>query len=452
LKRAAVEDADDVEASTDIDARHRDARDGATRADVMATADATAAAPRAVGEIVRGVVRAVRAFGVFVRVDGDDSGKDALMHRDDCGNDATFSRDDDDEAIKHALEYFYPVGHRVWGKVTSVREDERKPGTWRVALDASVVDQATGEDLDPTGAKTREKRGTRDGDRRAGGAGADGGAPRFGGGGGGGGGPAFHPELHKVYRGKARTVKPVGVFVDIRGFRRGGLVHRTQISQYLDVPRDVDDEEKIRVISGVVAEGDDVWVKVVDVETTDGAPPRVSLSMKNVDQGNGEDLDPNNLNYEPPFRGGGGGGGGGGYRPVGADAGQTVQAGAIRWGHHAGDVKQYGSGGKQYELLLEGEGDVIGGNEDAPPSGLRFGTGDFVSRLRAAGGSPTRVRDGSDRDLKKPKKERKEKKEKKEKKSKKHKKSSRKRSRRDYSSDDSSSSDSYSRSRSPRRR
>ena len=101
-------------------------------------------------------------------------------------------------------------------------------------------------------------------------------------------------------------MKPVGVFVDIRGFRRGGLVHRTQISQYLDVPRDVDDEEKIRVISGVVAEGDDVWVKVVDVETTDGAPPRVSLSMKNVDQGNGEDLDPNNLNYEPPFRGGGG--------------------------------------------------------------------------------------------------------------------------------------------------
>ena len=59
LKRAAVEDASDVEASTDIDARHRDARDDATRADVMATADATVAAPRAVGEIVRGVVRAV---------------------------------------------------------------------------------------------------------------------------------------------------------------------------------------------------------------------------------------------------------------------------------------------------------------------------------------------------------------------------------------------------------
>ena len=97
-------------------------------------------------------------------------------------------------------------------------------------------------------------------------------------------------------------------------------MHRSQISQYLDVPRDVDDEEKISIISGVVAEGDDVWVKVVDVERQDGGPPRVSLSMKNVDQGTGEDLDPNNLSYDPPFRGRGGGGYGDRYRPVGADA------------------------------------------------------------------------------------------------------------------------------------
>ena len=115
-------------------------------------------------------------------------------------------------------------------------------------------------------------------------------------------------------------MKPVGVFVDVRGFRRGGLVHRSQISQYLDVTRDASDEEKISIIAGVVAEGDDVWVKVVDVETQDGGPPRVSLSMKSVDQGNGEDLDPNNLSYDAPFRGGGGSGEHR-YKPVGADAG-----------------------------------------------------------------------------------------------------------------------------------
>lgn len=324
----------------------------------------TEAYPHAVGDVVRGVVRGVRPFGVFVRVDGAPArGKDALLHRDNCGDDVRFSADDDDEAIKHALEYFFPIGSGVYAKVTSVREDDKRPGEWRVSLDASAADQETGADLDPDGTKMLERRRSRADD----GANGGGGRPRFGTGDGGNasGAPAFHPELHKVYKGKCRSVKPVGVFVEIRGFRRGGLVHRSQISQYLDVPRDVDDEEKISIISGVVAEGDDVWVKVVDVERQDGGPPRVSLSMKNVDQGTGEDLDPNNLSYDPPFRGGGGGGYGDRYRPVGADAGETVQAGAIQWGHHAGDVKQYGSGGKQYELSWTARATPKPGN--APP-------------------------------------------------------------------------------------
>lgn len=93
-----------------------------------------------VGEIVCGVVCVVCVFGVFVCVDGDDLGKDVLMYWDDCGNDVMFLCDDDDEVIKYVLEYFYLVGYCVWGKVMSVREDERKLGMWRVVLDASVVD------------------------------------------------------------------------------------------------------------------------------------------------------------------------------------------------------------------------------------------------------------------------------------------------------------------------
>jgi predicted RNA-binding protein with RPS1 domain len=246
------------------------------------------------------------------------------------------------------LEYFFPVGSAVWAKVVRMREDERRRGEWLVSLDASVVDQETGIDLDPIGAKMDAKKFVdRRGDRRDG--------PRFSGDGRDGdrerdGPPVSHPELHKVYKARVARIKAVGVFVDIKGFRRGGLVHRTQISQYLDVPRDTEDEEKEAIISGIVAEGDEVYVKVVDVEKVDGAPPRVSLSMKSVDQGNGEDLDPNNLSYDPPFRGGGRGEQS--YRPVGADAGETVKAGAIKWGHHVGDVKQYGSGGKSYDLLL----------------------------------------------------------------------------------------------------
>ena len=182
----------------------------------------TEAYPHAVGDVVRGVVRGVRPFGVFVRVDGAPArGKDALLHRDNCGDDVRFSADDDDEAIKHALEYFFPIGSGVYAKVTSVREDDKRPGEWRVSLDASAADQETGADLDPDGTKMLERRRSRADD----GANGGGGRPRFGTGDGGNasGAPAFHPELHKVYKGKCRSVKPVGVFVEIRGFRRGAV-------------------------------------------------------------------------------------------------------------------------------------------------------------------------------------------------------------------------------------
>lgn len=384
-------------------------------------------APFEVGEIVRGITRAVRPFGVFVRLERGTRATDGLIRAADASRDgATFDdRDADEREVTHAMEYFYPIGSPVFVKVKRVtREggDGRRGGGWRVALDASAVDQETGDDLDPE--RKRWTRGGGERDERFGG----GASAREGGAGGMGG--TFHPELHKIYRAKCRSVKPVGVFVDVRGFRRGGLVHRSQISQYLDVPRDASDEEKISIIAGVVAEGDDVWVKVVDVETQDGGPPRVSLSMKSVDQGNGEDLDPNNLSYDAPFRGGGGSGEHR-YKPVGADAGETTRAGEIRWGHHAGDVKQYDSGGKQYELVLDDDapGDAVGATTAA--SGLKFGSGEFINRMRAAGESPTRLREGD-------KKRKKDKKEKKEKKSKRRKKSS-KRSRRDYSSDSYSS-------------
>ena len=384
---------------------------------------AAPATPFAVGDIVRGVVRTVQPFGVFVRIDG--CTKDALVHKDVAHVDVKFAKDDDPDAVKHSLEYFFPAGHVVYGKVTSIR------GDGKVSLDAAAACQETGKDLDPTGARNARKR-----DRGGAGDGEDG-RPRFGGGGGGGGAP----EVGRVYKATVRVVKPIGAFVDIDGFRRGGLVHRSQISQYLDVPRDTDDDAKIAIISGVLGIGDPAYVKVMDVERSEnGRDVRVSLSMKYVDQGTGEDMDPNNLNYDPPFRGGGGGRGGDRYAPVGANAADTVKAGAIRWGHHAGDVKQYGSGGQQYDLVLDD--DVV--EEEAPPPGMMFGSGEFVTRLRAAGGSPTRVRDGKDERDRERKRQKKEKKEKKEKKSKRHKKSSsHKRSRRDYSSDSSS----YSRSR-----
>jgi len=376
----------------------------------------------AIGAIVRCRVRAIREFGVFARVRGRE--RDGLIHKDVAHRDLKFTRDDDGASVKKSLEYFFPIGSEVYAKVTSIK------GDGKVALNAKAACQTTGKDLElergigDANANARGGEGTSERDNR----------PRFGGnvsGGGGGVARMDVVEVGKVYRGVVRGVKPVGAFVDVDGFKRGGLVHRSQISQYLDVPRDADDASKVGIISGVIGVGDAVYVKVMDVERAEnGRDARVSLSMKYIDQGTGEDLDPNNLNYDPPFRGGSGGRGGDRYAPVGANAADTVKAGAIRWGHHAGDVKQYGSGEQRYDLVLEEE--VA---EEAPPPGMMFGSGEFVTRLRAAGGSPTRIRDGLDeRDRK-----RKDKKEKKEKKSKRHKSSrSSRRSRRDYSSDSSS--------------
>ncbi|OAQ34782.1 hypothetical protein K457DRAFT_133242 [Linnemannia elongata AG-77] len=85
------------------------------------------------------------------------------------------------------------------------------------------------------------------------------------------------PDLYSIHNGKVVRVEDFGAFVQIPGFRRHGLVHKTQASKHFT--------EKI---SDVVAVGDQVWVKVTSLQDD-----KIALSMKYVSQGNGEDLDPN---------------------------------------------------------------------------------------------------------------------------------------------------------------
>ena len=123
-------------------------------------------APFEVGEIVRGITRAVRPFGVFVRLERGTRATDGLIRAADASRDgATFDdRDADEREVTHAMEYFYPIGSPVFVKVKRVTregEDGRRGGGWRVALDASAVDQETGDDLDP-----ERKRWTRGGGER----------------------------------------------------------------------------------------------------------------------------------------------------------------------------------------------------------------------------------------------------------------------------------------------
>jgi predicted RNA-binding protein with RPS1 domain len=86
-------------------------------------------------------------------------------------------------------------------------------------------------------------------------------------------------EQLKIYRGKVQNITIFGCFVQLHGFRSNveGLVHISQLRR----------EGKVTNVEEVVARGDTVWVKVLF-----NRGRKTSLSMKDVDQTTGEDLNP----------------------------------------------------------------------------------------------------------------------------------------------------------------
>ncbi|KAG0200376.1 Nucleolar protein of 40 kDa [Mortierella sp. GBA30] len=91
------------------------------------------------------------------------------------------------------------------------------------------------------------------------------------------------PDLYSIHHGKVvrvegkSRIRYFGAFVQLPGYKKHGLVHKTQASKHFT-----------ENIADVVAVGDHVWVKVTSVQDD-----KIALSMKYVSQGNGEDLDPN---------------------------------------------------------------------------------------------------------------------------------------------------------------
>lgn len=83
----------------------------------------------------------------------------------------------------------------------------------------------------------------------------------------------------QIYIGKVANIVPFGCFVQIEGLRRRweGLVHISQLRR----------EGRVTNVQEVVQRGQKVRVKVLSV-----AGQKVSLSMKDVDQDTGEDLNP----------------------------------------------------------------------------------------------------------------------------------------------------------------
>ena len=77
------------------------------------------------------------------------------------------------------------------------------------------------------------------------------------------------------------------------------MVHVSQLSA-----------DRVENPSEVVNQGQRVWVKVIEIKDDEATgKQKISLSMRNVNQSNGVDLDPGNMDLS-------GGGGGGGRSPV----------------------------------------------------------------------------------------------------------------------------------------
>ena len=74
------------------------------------------------------------------------------------------------------------------------------------------------------------------------------------------------PEVGKVYTGKVVKIVEFGAFVNFMG-ARDGLLHVSQISQ-----------KRVENVSDVLSEGQEVQVKVLDVDRAG----KVKLSMKEV--------------------------------------------------------------------------------------------------------------------------------------------------------------------------
>ncbi|XP_054285604.1 ATP-dependent RNA helicase DHX8-like [Macrosteles quadrilineatus] len=87
------------------------------------------------------------------------------------------------------------------------------------------------------------------------------------------------PEVGKIYAGKVANIVQFGCFVQLEGLKRRweGLVHVSQLRR----------EGRVTNVSDVVVRGSKVRVKVLSV-----TGQKVSLSMKDVDQDTGRDLNP----------------------------------------------------------------------------------------------------------------------------------------------------------------
>lgn len=282
----------------------------------------------------------MKPFGIFVKL--KDYRRHVLVHQTQVSDEIQFSREDEDQLKIKALEYMCPPGEEVWVKVVEVNEDPSVPGSFRLHGSMKVVDQQTGQDLDPSGRMTSHTTA----------------------------GPLSDdpPEEGTIHQAVVKRIEPYGVFVQLQGYRRFCLVHFTQVSNYLEFTREDTDDAKKQALGEVVRINDRVYVKVVEVQQDDRGP-KISGSLKLVDQGTGEDLDPGGTRYQPRGQGEGDRQHPG-RAPVGANAGNLKAPGVVDWGHLRGpDVVYGGNENRKYGLLEQEPEPQLAPKESLGPGG-----------------------------------------------------------------------------------
>uniref|UniRef100_H2SB51 ATP-dependent RNA helicase DHX8 n=1 Tax=Takifugu rubripes TaxID=31033 RepID=H2SB51_TAKRU len=99
--------------------------------------------------------------------------------------------------------------------------------------------------------------------------------------------PTDEPVVGDIYNGKVSSIMQFGCFVQLEGLRKRweGLVHVSELRK----------EGRVADVADVVTKSQKVLVKVLSVTGT-----KASLSMKDVDQATGEDLNPNRRRMHDP--------------------------------------------------------------------------------------------------------------------------------------------------------
>lgn len=94
------------------------------------------------------------------------------------------------------------------------------------------------------------------------------------------------PKLNSVHQGRVVKIMEFGAFIQMVDVIQQGLVHKAQLSTH-----------RVEEVADVVQMDDPVWVKVVSIDEDDSGKVKIGLSMKYVNQGNGDDIDSGNVNY-----------------------------------------------------------------------------------------------------------------------------------------------------------